>query len=407
MQIFISYSRKDIDLVQRIVVELANNNIDTWIDWKSIPKGEDWLQEIYHGIEKADAFLFLISPDSIQSQMCRKELAHAVENSKRIVPLVCRDINPSEAPTELLGYNWLFARPDKEDLQKSIIELVRVINVDLDYIRRHTNLQIKALEWERRSRDHSYLLRGIELQETEMLINKSILKDPKPTSLQLSYVLASRNHIQVQRRRIVIGGASIAVMALCAGGFLAYTLLDVNPISIEWVQLSTGLIIGIAIGALSFWIPTFVSKFSLESKVDTHKLTAEEADYLEPDTIFISYSNKDWEKYVKPLIDFLRQNEFKIWIDQRKLHGGDNWLEEIDNALSVCERMVLCVSPDALRSKYVKKEYRSFIDSEKKLIPVICKTTKLPFELRDIQYLSYDEKELLITALKEYGKDQR
>ena len=59
--IFISYSRKDIDFAQKIVDTLAANNLDTWIDWKSIPKGEDWEQEIYRGIEEADAFLFLIT----------------------------------------------------------------------------------------------------------------------------------------------------------------------------------------------------------------------------------------------------------------------------------------------------------------------------------------------------------
>lgn len=59
--IFISYSRKDIEFASKIVQALSENNLDTWIDWKSIPKGEDWEQEIYRGIEEADAFLFLIS----------------------------------------------------------------------------------------------------------------------------------------------------------------------------------------------------------------------------------------------------------------------------------------------------------------------------------------------------------
>ena len=55
--IFISYSRKDIEFARKIVDALAENNLDTWIDWHSIPKGEDWEQEIYRGIEGAEAFL--------------------------------------------------------------------------------------------------------------------------------------------------------------------------------------------------------------------------------------------------------------------------------------------------------------------------------------------------------------
>ncbi|HZM20187.1 MAG TPA: toll/interleukin-1 receptor domain-containing protein, partial [Anaerolineales bacterium] len=67
--IFISYARKDIDYAGKIVQALAENDLDTWIDWKSIPKGEDWEQEIHRGIEEADAFLFLISTYSVASEM--------------------------------------------------------------------------------------------------------------------------------------------------------------------------------------------------------------------------------------------------------------------------------------------------------------------------------------------------
>jgi hypothetical protein len=39
--IFISYSRKDIDFAQKIVDALAANYLNTWIDWKRSPSGED------------------------------------------------------------------------------------------------------------------------------------------------------------------------------------------------------------------------------------------------------------------------------------------------------------------------------------------------------------------------------
>jgi hypothetical protein len=89
--IFISYSRKDIDIARRIVEALAAQGLDTWIDWEDIPKTVDWEEEVYRGIEEADAFLFMISPDSVQSEMCNKEIAHAVKNGKRIIPIIIRD----------------------------------------------------------------------------------------------------------------------------------------------------------------------------------------------------------------------------------------------------------------------------------------------------------------------------
>jgi hypothetical protein len=39
--ICISYSRRDLDFAQKIVTALADNKLDTWVDWKSIPKDED------------------------------------------------------------------------------------------------------------------------------------------------------------------------------------------------------------------------------------------------------------------------------------------------------------------------------------------------------------------------------
>ena len=57
--IFISYSRKDIDFAQKIVDALAANNLDTWIDWKSIPNGEDWEQENYCSFKETAEALFL------------------------------------------------------------------------------------------------------------------------------------------------------------------------------------------------------------------------------------------------------------------------------------------------------------------------------------------------------------
>ena len=62
--VFISYSRKDKDFVRDLHEALAARERDTWVDWEDIPLTAEWLAEIYAGIEGADAFVFVISPDS-------------------------------------------------------------------------------------------------------------------------------------------------------------------------------------------------------------------------------------------------------------------------------------------------------------------------------------------------------
>jgi len=169
--IFISYSRKDIEFALKIVDALAANDLDTWIDWKSIPKGEEWEQEIYRGIESADAFLFLISSDSVVSEMCNKEIAHAVANGKRILLIVIRDANVNNfhfeyAKEEISKRNWIFCRDRQDDFTRAIEETSTTIRTDYEWLKYHTRLQVRALEWDHR-KDTSRLLRGTELQEAE------------------------------------------------------------------------------------------------------------------------------------------------------------------------------------------------------------------------------------------------
>ena len=79
--VFISYSRKDKAFVQVLNQALANSKYDAWVDWEDIPLTADWWEEIKAGIEGADTFIFVISPDSIASKVCGQEIDHAWDNN--------------------------------------------------------------------------------------------------------------------------------------------------------------------------------------------------------------------------------------------------------------------------------------------------------------------------------------
>lgn len=132
-------------------------------------------------------------------------------------------------------------------------------------------------------------------------------------------------------------------------------------------------------------------------------LPAEKADMISADTVFISYSRKDWEAHVKPLVALLRSHGIKLWLDQDLIQGGDDWMDALEKALEECGRLVLCMSPDSLESPWVKREYRHFIKAKKTVYPLKCgEIGQLPPMLDPIQYLPYDETGLakLITQLK-------
>lgn len=126
----------------------------------------------------------------------------------------------------------------------------------------------------------------------------------------------------------------------------------------------------------------------------------ETANSVNPASIFISYSRKDWEQFVQPLVERLKKDGFEVWLDQHLIEGGDDWLDSINEALKICERMVLCISPDSMASKYVRMEYRYFLDNNKRFVPLMCINTTLPAELIRINHLDYSNYNGLLSSLR-------
>lgn len=120
---------------------------------------------------------------------------------------------------------------------------------------------------------------------------------------------------------------------------------------------------------------------------------------VKPKSIFISYRRGDYDEYVRPLVATLTDNGLNVWIDQSSLEGGQEWLEKVTHALDECSALVLCVSPEALQSRWVRMEYRYFILEEKPIIPVICKPARLPADLAGLHSLRYAETSKVIERL--------
>lgn len=109
--VFISYSRKDKDFVKALHGALVEHSREAWVDWQDIPLTADWWQEIERGIEAANTFIFVISPDSIASKVCNQEIDHAVRHHKRLIPVVRRDdLEMNLVHPALAKHNWLFFR---------------------------------------------------------------------------------------------------------------------------------------------------------------------------------------------------------------------------------------------------------------------------------------------------------
>ena len=87
--IFISYSRRNLDFVQKLDAALTAKGKAVWFDQKTEPlvgilPGAKWWEQIKDGVEAADNFFFVISLSSMASPYCNAEVAYALAHEKRL-----------------------------------------------------------------------------------------------------------------------------------------------------------------------------------------------------------------------------------------------------------------------------------------------------------------------------------
>jgi WD40 repeat protein len=227
-EIFVSYCRRNKEFVQRLTTAFREKNRGVWVDWEDIPPSSDWRAEIRAGIEGADSVVFVLSPEWIASRECNIELELAIACGKRLLPIVCQDVQYDQVHPALASINWIFFR-ETEDFETAFQNLMGAIDTDLEYVRTHTRLLEKAIEWDKHDRDASFLLRGTDLKKAEQWLLQGAKLDPKPTPLHTQFILesssgeAKRQQTEIKRQRIALGGISLLLAIATGLGLVAHT----------------------------------------------------------------------------------------------------------------------------------------------------------------------------------------
>ncbi len=188
---FISYSRKDSAIAEKLVEALRRVGVDAFIDRADIAPAEDWRSRLAGLIAAADSVVFVLSPDSAASEVCAWEVSEAERLGKRIVPVLHRETGSAAPPAGLARLNYIFCRPS-DDLAGAIGKLAGAIMTDITWVREHTRLGLAAERWRSLKNADSALLRGALLSQAEAWLRTTPKSAPPPTALHHAFIVTSR-----------------------------------------------------------------------------------------------------------------------------------------------------------------------------------------------------------------------
>jgi pSer/pThr/pTyr-binding forkhead associated (FHA) protein len=224
LRVFISYSRRDMDVADKLAAALEKIGFEVIIDRRDLPYGEEWQRELADLVLRSDTVLFLVSAHSVASQWCKWELARVQELRKRLFPLAIGMVTIDSLPEEIRKVHIL---PPEGlfDLGEHLPELVQALNTDRAWIKEHVRLADWALEWRTRGKPAAMLLRGAALEAGEIWKNQRP-RGETPAEVVLELLEASRRG-RLRRLRNWAAGS----VALLAGAVLLAGWMNLGPLS--------------------------------------------------------------------------------------------------------------------------------------------------------------------------------
>ncbi|MBF2025426.1 MAG: TIR domain-containing protein [Oscillatoriales cyanobacterium C42_A2020_001] len=350
--VFISYGRADSKFfAKKLNDRLIAQGLEVWFDFEDIPLGVDYQKQIDDGIEKADNFLFIISPHSVNSPYCALEVERALKRNKRIIPVlhveqINREIWQQRFPTgtdeqwetyqaqgrhssfpnmhpEICKINWVYCREGVDDFERSLQDLLAIFERDRVYVRQHTAFLARALEWEHHHREPHHLLIGEERQQAETWL-KTRFHDTQPPC-----------------------------------------------------------------------IPTDLHcEFITESTKNANNLMTQ---------VFISWASGDRALMEQFRYCLIREN-LTVWVSKTDIQTGADFQQEINHGIEEADNVVYLISPASLKSPYCQQEIQYALSLNKRIIPLlICPTdlNLIPPELRSLHFINFADN----TTQAQYERD--
>ncbi|NET72248.1 MAG: TIR domain-containing protein [Sphaerospermopsis sp. SIO1G2] len=337
---FISYGRADSKaFATKLHENLKAQGLNIWFDQEDIPLAVDFQEQIDDGISKADNFIFIIAPHSVNSPYCLKEIELAVKFKKRIIPLLhveqisyetWQKRNPGKTEADWEEYqklgkhssfinihpeisriNWVYFREKIDDFDNSLTGLISAIHKHKNYVRQHTEILLQALEWQLNQQQTNYLLVGEARQKAETWLKQRFTTEQPPC------------------------------------------------------------------------LPTDLHcEFICESIKNSHNLLTQ---------VFLVSSEQDDEIKEKIRTTLMRES-ITVWTNKRDIKTGSEFNEAINQGIAGADNFVYLISEYCLKSESCQQELNQALANNKRIIPLLLENVDLQSihpELKKLQFIDF------------------
>lgn len=134
MPLFISYSHKDLEFVDKLAYQLVAQNINVWIDRWELSIGDSLVDKVQDAVDGSSALLVILSKASTSSEWCKRELSSGLLREleeKRVVvmPVLLEDC---DIPIFARGKLYADFRTNFDDGLRTVVEgVAKVTNSQL------------------------------------------------------------------------------------------------------------------------------------------------------------------------------------------------------------------------------------------------------------------------------------
>lgn len=406
-RVFVSYSRQNGREVNLLARKLEDAGHKVWLDRSAIQGGARWQEEIVRGIEKANVFVIVLSPQSIESENVERELGLARVTAKRILPVMLQRVSVPQKMQYALG-SLEIIDISAEDIGTACQRVVQAIAAP----DARTGIVYLDAPWRDKLRAYAFHVGYISLLGVGVFQDQFHTKWAVPIAFLILVALLLAIWLAAALRRICINArlkTSGIVLSTQLKGFTNFR--GRGRIVSEWWDPETGnrheffskaaslnrlefvkRTVSVVVDPGNFKIYRLDLPLPSLPKEASGSLALCESHELEDDrrqlpgtgedarVIFLSHSEPD-SGSAALLVQKLEAAGYTVWRPGPTNENDASYEEQVIDGINGARIYVLLLSPDSIQSPGVRGELDMAVAKGKRIVTAVIRRTTVPEEV--------------------------